>query len=45
MQEILISPKHRNQLWDPPSLILNGCRESWRGDKAVGAWYWQLVTI
>jgi hypothetical protein len=33
-----ISPPRPDQHWDPPSLLSNGCRSPFPGDKVAGAW-------
>jgi len=43
--EIFSSPRRPDRLWDPPSLLSNGYRGSYRGGKAAGAWSLSLTSI
>jgi hypothetical protein len=39
------SPQRPDQLWRTPSLISNGYRGSFPGNKAAGVWSWPLTSI
>jgi len=43
--EFFSSPQRPDRLWSPPSLLPNGYRCSFPGDKAAGLWSWPLVDI